>query len=91
MYVAVILHTNCSLIQFLYLSPMLVACHAAREFGEGFALHGRGLYGQSPYSDSGFHKVSLKQNLNIKGWKSQGHREVPGKFESRKLTGDNHT
>ena len=28
-------------------------------------------YGQSPYQDSGFQGVWLKQNLNFKGWNSQ--------------------
>ena len=30
-------------------------------------------YGQSPYSDSGFQMVGLKQNLDRKGWNSRVH------------------
>ena len=44
-----------------------------------------------PISELGFwiseaQRVSLKQNLNVKGWKSQAHREFPGKFESSNLS-----
>ena len=39
--------------------------------------------------DSGFQRVRLKHDLNCKGWSSQAHRESPGKFESRSLSGDN--
>ena len=33
--------------------------------------------------------VWLKQNLHVKGWNSQVHREFPGSFESTKLSRDN--
>ena len=46
-------------------------------------------YGQSPYYDSGFQRVRLKQDLNLKGWNSQAHREVPEKFESSYPSRDN--
>ena len=46
-------------------------------------------HGQSPYSDSGFRRVWLKQNPHLKGWNSQAHRELPGKFESSNLSRDN--
>ena len=45
-------------------------------------------YGRSPYEDSGFQRVRLKQNLTFKGWNSQAHREFAGKFESRNLSRD---
>ena len=32
------------------------------------------IYGQSPYWESGFRRVWLKQNLNCKGWNSHVHR-----------------
>ena len=43
-------------------------------------------YGQSQYSDSGFQRVRLKQNLNLKGWNSHVHRAFPGKLESNNLS-----
>ena len=46
-------------------------------------------YGQSPYKHCGFRRVGLKHDLNLKGWNSQVHREVPGKFESSNVSGDN--
>ena len=46
-------------------------------------------YGRSPYSDSGFQRVWLKQNLDFEGWNSQAHRAFPGSFESRNLSRDN--
>ena len=47
------------------------------------------VYGQSPYYDSGFQRVWLKQNLNFKGWSSHVHRGFPGSFESSYLSKDN--
>ena len=47
------------------------------------------VYGQSPYKHSGFQRVWLKHNLNIKGWNSHVHRGFPGKFESSNLSRDN--
>ena len=48
---------------------------------------GRSADGQSPYQDSGFQKVRLKQNLSFEGWNSQAHGESPRKFESSNLNG----
>ena len=45
--------------------------------------------GQSPYSDAGFQRVRLKQNLNVKGWNSRVRREFPPRFESSNLSRDN--
>ena len=47
--------------------------------------------GQSLYQDSGFQRVSLKQNINYKGWLFQAHGEFAGKFESSNLSRDNIT
>ena len=46
-------------------------------------------YGRSLYWDSWFQRVWLNQNLNLKGWNSQAHRELLGKFESSNLSRDN--
>ena len=35
-----------------------------------------GVYGQSPYQDSGFRRVWLQHNLNYKGWSSHVHRGI---------------
>ena len=37
----------------------------------------------------GLRRVGLKHNLDLKGWNSQVHREVPGKFESSNVSRDN--
>ena len=36
-----------------------------------------------------FRGVWLEHNLNSKGWNSQAHREVPGKFESSNVSREN--
>ena len=41
--------------------------------------------GQSPYKDSGFEGVGLKQNLHLKRWNSHFHREFPRSFGSTNL------
>ena len=46
-------------------------------------------YGQSPYKDSGFQRVGLKQNLDFKGWNSFVHRGFPIHFDSTNLSRDN--
>ena len=46
-------------------------------------------YGQSPYGDSGFQRVWLKQNLKFRAWNSHVHREFVGNVESTNLSRDN--
>ena len=38
---------------------------------------------------SGFQRVLLEHNLNLKGWNSHVRREFPGKFESSNVNRDN--
>ena len=59
--------------------------------GDLFSRTVRRQYSQSPYSDSGFLRVWLKLNLNIKGWNSHVHREFPGKLESSNLSREIHS
>ena len=33
--------------------------------------------------------MCLKSNINLKGWNSQVHRDISGKFESNNVSGDN--
>ena len=52
-------------------------------------LRGASTCAQSPCQDSGFQRVSLRQNLNLEGWNSHVHREFPGNLELTNLSRDN--
>ena len=74
-------------------SPRASGCLLERASTSPRRIHTRArpCGGQSPYGDSGFQRVWLKQNLNIKGWNSQVRREFPGGFASTNLSRDNLT
>ena len=44
------------------------------------------LYGQSPNEESGFQRVCIKHNIDVKGWNSQVHEECSGSFVSNSLS-----
>ena len=74
----------------LCLFVCFVCCACLYRLGQDFGLRPSSrTHGRSQYEDYGLRRVSLKQNLNLKRWNSQAHREFPGKFESSNLSRDN--